>query len=467
MTEKQRTISKPVSVTGKGLHTGIDATLTFYPAPENSGYQFRRIDLKDKPIVKAQVENVVDTSRGTAIEENGVRINTVEHVLAALSGLQIDNALIELNGPETPIVDGSSKAFVEALIEAGITEQNAERYYYHIREKIEFKNPEKGIEIVVYPDDKFSVNVLIDYDSKVLTNQYATLDSLEEFKDNISCCRTFVFLHELEQLVKHNLIKGGDMKNAIVIIDKAISQDELDKLASLFNKPKVQVKPQGILNNLELYYPNEPARHKLLDFIGDLALIGCPIKGRIVAKKPGHLSNTEFAKIIRKFVKKDKNKPHVPNYDPNKEPIMDIIKIKKMLPHRYPFLLVDKIIEMTDTTVVGIKNVTNNENFFMGHFPAEPVMPGVLIIEAMAQVGGLLVLSGVPDPENYSTYFLKINNVRFKDKVVPGDTLILKLELVDAVRRGVCTVKATAFVGDTIVTEAELMAQIVKNKSNS
>ena len=466
MTEKQRTISKPVSVTGKGLHTGIDATLTFNPAPENSGYQFRRIDLEGHPIIKALAENVVDTSRGTAIEENGIRINTVEHVLAALSGLQIDNALIDLTGPETPIIDGSAKAFVDALLEAGIKEQNAERYYYHIKEKIEFKNPEKGIEIVAFPDDKFSVNVLIDYDSKVLINQYATLDSIEEFKENISCCRTFVFLHELEQLVKHNLIKGGDMNNAIVIIDKAISQEELDKLALLFNKPKVQVKPQGILNNLELYYPNEPARHKLLDFIGDLALIGCPIKGRIVAKKPGHLSNTEFSKIIRKIVKKDKNKPQVPVYDPNKEPILDIIKIKKMLPHRYPFLLVDKIIEMSETTVVGIKNVTNNENFFMGHFPSEPVMPGVLIIEAMAQVGGLLVLSGVPDPENYSTYFLKINNVRFKDKVVPGDTLIIKLELVDAVRRGVCNVKATAFVGETIVTEAELMAQIVKNKSN-
>ncbi|MBI5219067.1 MAG: bifunctional UDP-3-O-[3-hydroxymyristoyl] N-acetylglucosamine deacetylase/3-hydroxyacyl-ACP dehydratase [Bacteroidia bacterium] len=464
MAEKQKTIGKSITIKGFGLHTGAEVVLTFHPSVENTGYQFRRIDLENHPVIKAVSDNVVDTSRGTSLEENGIRVHTVEHVLAAVSGLGIDNIIIDVTSQETPIMDGSSKMFVEALLEAGIVQQEAEKYCYAIKEKIEYIDKEKGVEIIAYPDDKFSMNVLIDYDSHALVNQYATLDSLEEFEKNISCCRTFVFFHDLEPLLKNNLIKGGDLSNAIVIIEREVTQDELDRLAKLFNKPTVQVKPQGILNNLELYFNDEPARHKLLDFLGDLALIGCPLKAKIIAKRPGHYANTEFSKILRKIVKKERTKTPAPRYNPSKAPILDNSQIKKMLPHRYPFLLVDKVIELNETSVVGIKNVTFNEYFFTGHFPDEPVMPGVLIIEAMAQVGGILVLSAVPDPENYSTYFLKINNVRFKNKVVPGDTLILKLELMDPIRRGVANVKATAFVGDTIVTEAELMAQVVKNK---
>lgn len=465
MSTKQRTIAKAVSVKGKGLHTGSDVTLTFNPAPENTGFVFRRTDLENKPTIKAVAENVVDTSRGTTLAENNAKVYTIEHVLASLCGLEIDNAIIDLDGPETPILDGSARFYIEALQSAGITEQAEDRYVYTIKEKIEYKDENKGVHIIAFPDDKFSLQVLIDYNSSVLVNQYATLDSIQDFSSEISKCRTFVFLHEIELLLKNNLIKGGDLSNAIVFIDREISQDELDRLAEVFNKPKIQVKPQGYLNNIDLHFTNEPARHKLLDFVGDLALAGYPVNGRFIAVKPGHLSNTEFAKILRKIIKKDRLKPAVPVYDPTKAPVLDIKQIKKLLPHRYPFLLVDKIIEMNETSVVGIKNVTFNEQFFVGHFPEEPVMPGVLQIEAMAQVGGILVLSGVPDPENYSTYFLKINNVRFKQKVSPGDTLIIKMELIDPIRRGIANMKATAFVGDNIVTEGELMAQVAKDKS--
>lgn len=465
MAEKQKTIGKPVTVKGNGLHTGVEVTLTFHPAPVNTGFVFRRTDIENHPTVKALVENVVDTSRGTAIEENGVKIYTVEHVLASVSGMGIDNVFIDLNGQETPILDGSARIYFDALLEAGTVEQNAEKYTFSLKEKIYYSDPEKGIEITAYPDEKFSINVLIDYDSNILVNQYALMNDVKDFREEIACCRTFVFLHELEMLLKNNLIKGGDLSNAIVIIDREVSQDELDRLATLFNKPKVQVKAQGILNNVDLYFNNEPARHKLLDFYGDLALIGCPINAKIIAKKPGHFSNTEFAKILRKIIKKDRAKVTVPYYNPAETPILDIMQIRKLLPHRYPFLLVDKVIELEKTHIIGVKNVTFNENYFVGHFPDEPLMPGVLIVEAMAQVGGILVLHDIPDPENYATYFLRINNVRFRSKVVPGDTLILKLELIDPIRRGIANMKATAFVGETVVAEAELMAQVAKIKN--
>lgn len=465
MAEKQKTITNPVTIKGNGLHTGIEATLTFLPAPVNTGVVFRRTDIDSKPVIRAVIENVADTSRGTALEENNIRVNTVEHVIAAITANGIDNIFIEMNGQEVPILDGSARIYFDELHKAGLAEQDAEKYCFTLKEKIIYSDPSKGVEITAYPDDKLSINVLIDYESSILVNQYAMLEDMKDFREEISGCRTFVFLHELERLSKSNLIKGGDLSNAIVIIDRDVSQEELDRLAELFNKPKVQVKPQGVLNNVDLYFSNEPARHKLLDLYGDLALIGCQVNARIIAKKPGHFANTEFAKIIKKLVKKDKTKIAVPKYNPAVTPLLDTMQVRKLLPHRYPFLLVDKIIELADSHVVGIKNVTFNENFFTGHFPEEPVMPGVLIVEAMAQVGGILVLHDVPDPENYATYFLKINNVRFKNKVVPGDTLILKMELIDPIRRGIANMKATAFVGDSIVAEGELMAQVARIKN--
>jgi UDP-3-O-[3-hydroxymyristoyl] N-acetylglucosamine deacetylase/3-hydroxyacyl-[acyl-carrier-protein] dehydratase len=464
MAEKQTTIKESVSVSGKGLHTGLNVTLTFKPAPVNHGYKFQRVDLENKPVVKAIVENVTDTSRGTTIEENGVRISTVEHALSAVYALGIDNVLIEIDAPETPIMDGSAKFFVDAIKKAGIEEQSENRKYYVVKEKLVYNNEIDGVELIAFPDDHFSLNVLIDYDSQELKNQFATLNSLDKFEEEIAPCRTFVFLRELEALLKNNLIKGGDLENAIVIVDRKISQSELDRLAELFNQPKVKVKPEGVLNNLELHFSNEPARHKLLDMVGDLSLIGRPIKGRVIATRPGHHANTEFAKKLKHFFKSDQHKDEIPAYNPSKEPVLNINQIKAILPHRPPFLLVDKIIDMNDESIVGLKNVSMNEGFFVGHFPNEPIMPGVLQIEAMAQVGGVLVLSSVPDPEKYSTYFLKIDNVRFKKKVVPGDTLLLKLELINPVRRGIAHMKAQAFVGDSLVTEAELMAQIVKDK---
>jgi UDP-3-O-[3-hydroxymyristoyl] N-acetylglucosamine deacetylase / 3-hydroxyacyl-[acyl-carrier-protein] dehydratase len=464
MAEKQKTIAKDVTLSGKGLHTGLHVTMTIKPAVANHGIRFMRIDLEENPIVHAIADNVVDTSRGTTLDENGVRIGTMEHLLAALQGNGIDNALIEIDAPEVPILDGSAKPITDAIQSAGIKELEVDKKYFELKERVEFHDVERGIEIVAFPDDHFSITVQIDYNSKVLGNQYASMNSLSEFNKEIAPCRTFVFLHELEILVKHNLIKGGDIDNAIVIVDRQVSQEELDHLAELLNKPKVAVQPEGVLNNIELRFRNEPARHKLLDMVGDFTLVGMPIKARIIASRPGHHANTEFAKILRKIIKKESLKPAVPKYNPNEVPLLDINQIMKVLPHRPPFLLVDKIIQRTESMITGVKNVSMNEPFFVGHFPGDPIMPGVLIVEAMAQCGGLLALNSVPDPENYLTFFLKIDKVKFKKKVVPGDTLIFKLELIEPIRRGIVTMWAQAFVGDTLVTEAELCAQIAKMK---
>lgn len=460
MTVKQCTISKPVSVKGKGLHTGLETEITFCPAPENCGFKFKRVDLEDQPIVSAIAENVVDTSRGTTIEEKGVRISTIEHTIAALVGCGVDNAILEITGPETPIMDGSSIDFVNAIMEAGVVEQDAERKYYEIKEKITYSDPSKGIEISIYPDDHLSYQVMVDYNSKVLGNQFAVLNSVSNFNKDISMCRTFVFLHELEFLLQHNLIKGGDLNNALVIVDRPITQEELDRLADLFQKPKVQVKAGGVLNNLEPHFTNEPARHKLLDLVGDLALIGVPIKGKIIATKPGHAANNEIARLVRKRMKKEMGKPTPPAYDPNQAPLMDVVEIQKKLPHRFPFLLVDKITYLDEWVVCGVKGVTMNEAHFAGHFPDEPIMPGVLQIEALAQVGAILLFSTVPDPQNYLIYFLKIENVKFKQKVVPGDLLNIRMNLTEPIKRGIALCTGQGFVGDKLVIEAEFMAQL-------
>lgn len=464
MAEKQRTIKNQASIKGKGLHTGIEVELVFKPAPENHGYKFKRVDIEGQPIVNAVVENVVDTARSTVIEENGVRIGTVEHVLSALSGLKINNVLVEINAPETPIMDGTAMPFVQVLKEAEVVEQNADIEYFVVQNNIIYTDEENNIEIMVIPDDEFSVNVMIDYNSEVLGNQYAMLNTLDDYEEEIASCRTFVFLRDLEPLLKHNLIKGGDLDNAIVIVERKVTQEELDRLADLFNKPRVRVKSQGVLNNIDLKFSNEPARHKLLDIIGDLALVGTPIKGKILASRPGHHANVEFARLIKREMKRLRSKNTAPVYDIYAPPLMDINRIKQLLPHRPPFLLVDKILEIKENEIVGLKNITMNEPFFVGHFPEEPVMPGVLIIEAMAQVGGILVLNSLSEPERYSTYFLKIDNIKFRRKVVPGDTVIFKLKMISPIRRGVANMRGQAFVGPNVVTEGEFMAQIIKNK---
>ncbi|MEA3316411.1 MAG: bifunctional UDP-3-O-[3-hydroxymyristoyl] N-acetylglucosamine deacetylase/3-hydroxyacyl-ACP dehydratase [Bacteroidota bacterium] len=464
MSDKQTTLAQAVTLSGKGLHTGYEVQIIFNPAPENHGYKFQRIDLEGQPIISASVANVTETSRGTTLEEKGVKLHTIEHALSALNGLQLDNVLIQMNGPEAPILDGSSKHIVEAILEAGIEEQYANRQYFELSKKIVYKDEENNIEIIAYPDDHFSANVLIDYNSKVVGNQYASLNTKTNYAKEIAPCRTFVFFHELEFLLKNNLIKGGDLENAIVIMENKVEQSELDRIADLFNKPHIAVKPEGYLNNLDLRYGNEIARHKLLDLIGDIALVGMPIKAKIVATRPGHYANTQFAALIQKQLKKEIGKAHIPKYDNTAKPLYDINQIKNILPHRPPFLLVDKILEMTDTMVIGMKNVTMNEGFFVGHFPNEPIMPGVLQIEAMAQAGGILVLNTVDNPKDYLTYFLKVDKVRFKQKVVPGDTLIFKLELITPIRRGIALMFGQAFVGDKVVMEGELMAQIAKAK---
>ncbi len=460
--QKQKTLAASFSLKGKGLHTGLDIEITFNPAPENHGYKIKRTDLEGQPVIDALAENVVATQRGTVLKKNNVQVSTIEHAMAALYAFEIDNCLIEVNAPEFPILDGSARYFAEAIQKVGSVEQNAPRDFYIVKHKIEVKDEESGASLIILPDEKFSVNVLISFDSPVLNNQFATMNDLSEFSSELAASRTFVFVREIEMLLNNNLIKGGDLDNAIVIYDQKLPQESLDKLADMINVPHLNLTELGYINHEPLVFDNEPARHKLLDVIGDIALIGKPIRGRIIATRPGHKINNQFARMIRKDIKQ--NEVQAPVYDPNREPVMDINRIRKLLPHRYPFLLVDKIIEIGGNYIVGVKNITANEPFFQGHFPQEPVMPGVLQVEAMAQTGGLLVLNSVDEPERYSTYFMKIDGVKFRRKVVPGDTLIFRLELLAPIRRGISTMKGYVFVGDTLVSEAEFMAQIVKNK---
>jgi UDP-3-O-[3-hydroxymyristoyl] N-acetylglucosamine deacetylase/3-hydroxyacyl-[acyl-carrier-protein] dehydratase len=462
-TSKQRTIEKEITLSGVGLHTGENVTMKFVPAPENHGYAFKRIDLEGEPIIEADANYVVNTQRGTNLEKNGVKIQTSEHVLAALVGLEIDNVLIELNSSEPPIMDGSSKYFIEALEKAGIVEQKAIRKEYIVKEVISYKDEATGSEITIIPSDEYQVTTMVDFGTKVLGTQNATLERLSDFKKEIAPARTFSFLHELEMLLEHGLIKGVDLNNAIVYVDKEISESTMLKLQKAFKKEKLSVKPNGILDNLTLHQPNEAARHKLLDVIGDLALTGIRIRGKVIANKPGHFVNTQFAQKLSKMIKLEKRNS-VPTYDLNLPPLMDIHQIMAMLPHRPPFLLIDRILELSDSHVVGMKNVTMNEPFFIGHFPDAPVMPGVLQVEAMAQTGGILVLSTVPDPENYLTFFMKIDNVKFKQKVLPGDTLIFHCSLITPIRRGICHMQAYAYANGKLVCEAEMMAQIAKKK---
>ncbi len=461
----QQTLKGPVTLHGVGLHTGEKVTMTIKPANPGYGIRFMRVDLPDRPIVKADVDFVVDTSRGTTIEYNGARVSTIEHTLAAMVGLGVDNALIELDGPEVPIMDGSARMFMEAIDSVGVLEQEAKRIVYSIDTNIHYYDPVKNVDMLAVPSTEYQITTLIDFNSPVLGTQHATLKHLSEFRKEIGPCRTFCFLHELEYLLDNNLIKGGDLSNAIVVVDKIVSQEELNHLAKIFNKQKIEVKQEGILNNVQLHFTNEPSRHKLLDVVGDLALVGNSIKAHIIASRPGHATNVEFAKKIKQYIKKNKHLSDIPHYDPSQEAIYDITHITKALPHKFPFLFVDKIIELSDNHVVGIKNVTFNEHFFQGHFPGNPVMPGVLQIEALAQTGGILALNNIKDPENYDTYFLKIDKVRFKQLVRPGDTLILKLELLNPIRRGICEMKGTAYVGNKLATEAELVAQIVRKEN--
>ncbi|MCI6523646.1 MAG: bifunctional UDP-3-O-[3-hydroxymyristoyl] N-acetylglucosamine deacetylase/3-hydroxyacyl-ACP dehydratase [Parabacteroides sp.] len=460
--QKQKTLAASFSLKGKGLHTGLDIEITFNPAPENHGYKIKRTDLEGQPVLDALAENVTATQRGTVLSKGGVQVSTIEHAMAALYAFEIDNCLIEVNAPEFPILDGSARYFAEAIQKVGSVEQNAPRDYYIVKHKIEVKDEESGASLIILPDEKFSVNVLISFDSPVLSNQFATMNDLSEFPSELAASRTFVFVREVEMLLNNNLIKGGDLDNAIVIYDQKLPQESLDKLADMMDVPHLSLNELGYINHKPLVFDNEPARHKLLDVIGDVALIGKPIRGRIIATRPGHKINNQFARMIRKDIKQ--NEVQAPVYDPNREPVMDINRIRELLPHRYPFLLVDKIIEIGGNYIVGVKNITANEPFFQGHFPQEPVMPGVLQVEAMAQTGGLLVLNSVDEPERYSTYFMKIDGVKFRRKVVPGDTLIFRLELLAPIRRGISTMKGYVFVGDTLVSEAEFMAQIVKNK---
>lgn len=459
---KQLTLSQAFTVSGKGLHTGSQLTAEFCPAPDNHGYKVQRIDLPDQPVIDAVAENVVATTRGTVIGRGEATVSTIEHALAALYAAGIDNCLIKVNGSELPILDGSAKEYCEKIAASGVTEQKSEKEYYIVKQKTEIRDEATGASIFVLPDSDLSVDVMVDYKSPVLSFQYATLERMEDFPTEIAASRTFVFVREIEPLVKGNLIKGGDLDNAVVIYDTPMDQSELDHIADLMGAPHKQVNEFGFIQEKPLVADNEPARHKLMDVIGDIALIGRNLKGKVLATRPGHTINTAFAKKIRKEIKRQDIQ--APVYDPNKAPIMDNLRIRELLPHRYPFLLVDKIIEKGANYIVGVKNITANEPFFPGHFPQEPVLPGVLQIEAMAQTGGLLVLSTVDNPEDYSTYFMKIDNVKFRQKVVPGDTLIFHVSFMTDLRRGCAVMKGIAFVGEKIVSECEFMAQIMKNK---
>ena len=461
LNHKQRTIKKSVTISGVGLHTGVQTTVTFLPAKPNHGIKFQRVDLPGSPIIDADCDRVVDVSRGTTIEQSGARVSTIEHTLAALVGLEIDNVMIQIDGPEAPIMDGSSIQFVQVLKEAGTEEQNALRDFFEVQDSIFYRESARHVEIAALPLDDYRVTVMIDYNSPVLGSQHASITNIQQFEKEIASCRTFCFLHELEMLYKNNLIKGGDLNNAIVIVDRVVEPSELDNIARMLNKPTVEVKKEGILNNVELRYNNEPARHKLLDIIGDLALAGRPLKAQILAARPGHAANVAFAKKLKKAMA-ESDKKGVPRYNPSLPPVMDINKITQTLPHRYPFLLIDKIIYLDKETVAGVKNVTMNENFFAGHFPGNPVMPGVLQVEAMAQIGGILVLNTVPDPENYWTYFLGIDDFRFRKMVLPGDTLVIQCDLLAPIKRGIAKMYGRGYVGNTLVCEGTMTASIVR-----
>ncbi len=461
-TAKQTTIGGSFSLYGKGLHTGLSLTVTFNPAPENTGYKIQRIDIEGEPIIEAIAENVGDTQRGTVLQSGDVRVSTIEHGMSALYALGIDNCLIQVNGPEFPILDGSANPYVEKIREIGIIEQNAPKDYYIIRKKIEVRDEETGSCITILPDEQFSVTAMCSFASKFISSQFATLDDIASYASEIAPARTFVFVRDIMPLLEANLIKGGDLDNAIVIYEKKVEQEQLDKLADLLKVPHMDATKIGYIQHKPLMWDNECTRHKLLDIIGDMALIGKPIKGRIIATRPGHTINNKFARLMRKEIRK--HEIQAPIYDPNDEPLMDNIRIRQLLPHRYPMQLVDKVVAMGATSIVGVKNVTANEPFFQGHFPDEPVMPGVLQIEAMAQCGGLLVLSQLEEPEKWSTYFLKIDDVKYRHKVVPGDTLLFKVELLHPVRHGISSMRGYVFVGDHVVSEATFTAQIIKNK---